>query len=95
MSSSRRKKAMPDEVDYAFHAERLIENPALARALSDEREAILREMHRLETWQTDERWAVSVHLTLIDSFERRLRRMAANKGQIEAFQLKLARSAEQ
>ena len=86
---------MPEDVDYAFHAERLIENPALAKALNDERDAIAREMHGLEPWQRDERWAVSVQLTLIDSFERRLRRMAANKGQIEAFQLRLAKAAEQ
>ena len=85
---------MPDEVDYAFHADLVLKNPALAKALSDERDAIVREMHRLEPWQREERWAVSVQLSAVEDFEKRLYRMAANKGQIEAFQLKLAKAAE-
>ena len=84
---------MPEDVDYAFHARVLIDNPAFRRAMNDERDAIVRELHRLEPWQREERWAVSVALTAADNLERRLRRMATNKGQIEHFHAEQMRSA--
>ena len=82
---------MPDDVDYVFHGQRLLENPAFQRALEDERDALAKEMHRLEWHQKEERWAVSVALTTVENLERRWRRMAQH-GRIEQFHAKMARS---
>lgn len=82
-----------DDVDYVFHARELAKNPALRRAFDDERDTLVKEMNRLEPWQRDERWAVSVQISAVDNLERRLRRMQATAGRIEQFRMPRERSA--
>ena len=66
---------MPDEVDFRFHAGRLLENPAWKRALGDMRARLDRERDSLD-WDDERRQYVSIAMTLLAKLERHVTQMA-------------------
>lgn len=74
---------MPDDVDYVFHANRLLENPAWKRALMELRTQLDRERDALG-WVDEGRQYVSIAQTLLTKLERRVEGMAT-AGKVEQF----------
>ena len=70
---------MPEDVDYAFHAARLLENPAWKKLFAELRLQLGRERDALD-YSDEARRYVSIAETLLGKLERRAESMAqANK----------------
>lgn len=82
---------MVDEVDYVFHAARLLENPAWKKAVADLRATLAHERDAL-AWDDGRRAYVSVAESLVTKLERRIAGMA-NANQIEQFNREQVRRA--
>lgn len=74
---------MPEEVDYRFYADRLLENPAWSRGLADMRKRLAHERDNLD-FHDERRLHVSIAETLLTKLERQFR-MMANTGRLEHF----------
>lgn len=67
---------MIDEVDYVFHAGRLLENPAWKKAIADLRTQLAHERDSL-AYDDSKRAHVSIAETLVTKLERRVAGMAS------------------
>ena len=80
---------MAEDVDFVFHANRLLENPAWRKALDDVRRKLHSERDSLD-YAAEERLYISIAETLLTKIERRIETMAtANK--VKQFHLEQAK----
>lgn len=81
---------MPDEVDFAFHAARLLENPAWRKVVAEVRDQLASERD-LMGWDDEGRRYVSIAETLLTKLERRVAGIATS-GRVEHFHRRQART---
>ena len=74
---------MTDDVDYVFHAGRLLENPAWRKLIDDTRLRLSWERDAV-AWDAEERHYISIAETLLTKLERRAEQMAM-RSRIEQF----------